>query len=80
VSKFLSKSSAPALALLALTLLKVSSACAQPHEHYHTNHWVFDGRYHHDHYYPRVGYSVRTLPAGYVVVKYRGGPFYSTVK
>jgi len=57
-------------------VLSVASASAQPHERYRTKHWVFDNRFHHDHYYPRIGYRVGVLPAGYVVVKYRTGPFY----
>jgi hypothetical protein len=76
MNKLLSKSSLGAVAFLALALLRMSIAYAQPHERYHTNHWVFDDRFHHDHYYPRVGYTVHALPPGYVVVKYQGGPFY----
>ena len=72
----LSKSSAGAVVFLALALLRVGSVYAEPHERYHTKHWVFDDRFHHGHYYPRIGYTVRALPAGYVVVNYQTGPFY----
>jgi hypothetical protein len=35
------------------------------------------GRYdRHSHYYPYRGYSVRSLPRGYVTVSYRTGPYY----
>ncbi len=45
-------------------------------ERYRTPHWVFDNRFHHNHYYPQVGYSVTALPVGHVVVAFRGGPFF----
>jgi Family of unknown function (DUF6515) len=38
--------------------------------------WRWDDRFHHAHYYPRIGYRIRVLPRRYVVVEYRGGPFY----
>lgn len=43
---------------------------------YHTQHWVFDSRFHHNHYYPRPGYSVNVLPAGHISVNFRGAPFF----
>jgi hypothetical protein len=56
------------------------------HEHYRTPHVEFDDRFHHDHYYPRVGYDVAALPAGYIVTRPPVGivvpvlpPAYSTV-
>jgi len=39
---------------------------------YHTDHWVFDDRYHHGHYYPRIGYSVTVLPSGYLTLGFGG--------
>jgi hypothetical protein len=46
------------------------------HEPYHTDHWVYDDRFHHNHYYPRVGYSVTVLPAGHIALTFRGSPFF----
>jgi hypothetical protein len=55
-------------------------AHAQRREHererYHTPHWVFDDRFHHNHYYPTLGYSVSVLPAGNVALTFRGGGRY----
>jgi hypothetical protein len=58
----------------------VSSAYAQGHERreherapYHTPHWVLDDRFHHNHYYPALGYSVVALPQGSLAVSFRGG-------
>src|SRR4051812_29816146 len=45
-------------------------------EHYRTPHVVYDNRFNHNHYYPRVGYAVSALPAGRVVVRFGGAPFY----
>ncbi|CAN5137624.1 hypothetical protein BH09PSE6_BH09PSE6_15480 [soil metagenome] len=38
--------------------------------------FVLDARYHHDHYYPRPGYTVGALPGGAVAVGWRGGNYY----
>jgi hypothetical protein len=76
MSNLLSISVPRALGLLVFALLGVSLARAEPHEHHRTDHWVVDSHYHHDHRYPRVGYSVHVLPTGAIVVTYRGGPFY----
>jgi hypothetical protein len=46
------------------------------HEPYHTDHWMYDDRFHHNHYYPRVGYSVTVLPAGHIALTFRGSPFF----
>jgi len=70
------KSSATAATVLTLVVVRTLSAYAQPYEHYRTNHWVYDDRFHHGHYYPRVGYTVRVLPPGYAVVNYRSAPYY----
>src|SRR4051812_20380734 len=45
-------------------------------EHYRTPHVVFDDRFHHNHYSPRVGYAVTALPPGRVEVRFRGAPFF----
>ncbi|HYR35494.1 MAG TPA: DUF6515 family protein [Burkholderiales bacterium] len=45
-------------------------------ERFATPHWVFDDRYHHNHYYPAVGYAVDGLPAGHVAIAFRGGNFW----
>ena len=64
------------LAALLSTLAVAAPAYAQRHEHervpFHTPHMVFDDRFHHNHYYPVPGYSMRVLyytqaPGGYVV-------------
>jgi uncharacterized protein DUF6515 len=47
-----------------------------PREHFATPHWRFDNRFHHDHYYPQIGYSVAALPAGHVAITFRGSPFF----
>jgi hypothetical protein len=45
-------------------------------ERFSTPHWRYDNRFHHDHYYPQIGYSVRALPTSRVAVTFRGAPFY----
>jgi hypothetical protein len=71
--------------LIAATALGASFAQAQPrgreherreHERFHTPHWVFDSRFHHDHYYPEVGYSLTVLPAGNLAITFRGGRYF----
>jgi len=68
------------VASLLLALACVSVAQAQPrrefHERYATPHWVFDSRYHHNHYYPAIGYGVEILPPGNIAVRFRGGDFW----
>jgi len=73
-----------AAAFLAAAVLSVSLAHAQERrerreherERFQTPHWVFDDRFHHNHYYPAVGYAVDALPAGNVVVNFRSGRFW----
>ncbi|MBI3370202.1 MAG: hypothetical protein HY017_00415 [Betaproteobacteria bacterium] len=71
-----------AAAVCAAAPLLVSSAYAQArhemreHERFRTPHWVYDDRYHHNHYYPSVGYSVQVLPAGHLVIGFRGGRYF----
>lgn len=74
------------IALLGALGLCTAAAQAQPrregrereHErpHYATPHWVFDDRYHHNHYYPAVGYAVDVLPPGNIAVHFRGASFW----
>jgi len=45
-------------------------------ERFQTPHWVLDDRFHHNHYYPAVGYAVDVLPSGNVVVNFRSGRFW----
>lgn len=48
-------------------------------EHFEREHhrgYILDRRYHHDHYYPPRGYSVRGLPGGYRFFRYHGGSYY----
>ena len=45
-------------------------------ERFQTPHWVFDDRFHHNHYYPTVGYSLSVLPAGNLAVTFRDGRFF----
>ena len=75
-------------AALAVALLFQSAAQAEPrhefrHEarerdrpRYSTPHWVYDSRYHHDHYYPAFGYRVRVLPPGHIAIRFRGDAFW----
>lgn len=71
-------------AAIAAALLCMSSAQAQERrfareherERFHTPHWVLDDRFHHNHYYPALGYSVTVLPAGNLVVNFRGGRYW----
>ena len=71
-------------ALLAVLCPFVSLAHAQARverhevrrEHFSTPHWTYDNRFHHDHYYPQIGYSISALPTGHVAVTFRGSPFF----
>jgi hypothetical protein len=78
--------------VLAISSLFAVAVMAQDHhdrdrrqERYRTPHWVYDNRYHHDHYYPSHGYVVRALPPGYTAVSFgngrlffQGGVWYQT--
>ena len=37
---------------------------------FETNHWRFDSRFNHNHYYPAVGYGLPVLPNGHAVIPY----------
>ena len=72
---------AKAGAAVAAALVLAAPAHAQhrgrePHERFHTPHWVFDSRYHHNHYYPAVGYGVAALPGGALAITFRGGRYF----
>jgi hypothetical protein len=45
--------------------LTPGTAQAQERHRYERNsHWVYDTRFHHNHYYPAAGYAVTVLPGG----------------
>src|SRR5262252_9589656 len=71
---------AKAILFAALATLAATSAHAQrrefEREHYHTQHWVFDDRFHHNHYYPAAGYVVSALPAGHLAITFRGARYF----
>jgi len=48
----------------------------EAHEPYRTPHWEFDDRFHHDHFYPALGYSVGVLPPGNVALSFGGGRYF----
>lgn len=67
--------------LLLLLLLAALPAAQAQHreiarERFRTQHWVFDDRFHHNHYYPALGYSIAVLPAGNIAVNFRGGRYW----
>src|ERR1051325_3758050 len=66
--------------VIAVTAVWYSTAEAQRREHererFATPHWVFDNRFHHDHYYPALGYSVAALPPGNVAIAFGGGRYW----
>src|SRR5438552_16657478 len=73
-----------AAAFLAAAVLSVSLAHAQERrvvreherERFATPHWVFDDRFHHNHYYPAPGYAVEVLPPGNLALAFRGGRYW----
>ncbi len=77
----------PLIAFTLLALCGMSSAQAdrddqhrdRPHARapaFHDRHWVLDSRFHHDHYYPRVGYSLSILPPGYLDIGFHNRHFF----
>ncbi|HTS54535.1 MAG TPA: DUF6515 family protein [Burkholderiales bacterium] len=45
-------------------------------EHEFREREFLDSRYHHDHYYPPVGFAFGALPVGHVVLRYQGATFF----
>src|SRR3989475_10831375 len=82
---FLSRPGRMAAAFLVVVVC-VSSAYSQERrggerreiqrERFHTDHWVFDHRFNHNHYYPQFGYSIPVLPRGHIALTFRGNPFF----
>src|SRR5258708_7511317 len=82
---FFSRPARAAAAFLAVVVC-ISSAYSQERrggerreiqrERFHTEHWVFDQRFNHNHYYPQFGYSVPVVPAGHIALTFRGNPFF----
>lgn len=70
----------PLTGLVLISLLGMSSAYADRdhgrHPGFRDPHWTFDSRFHHDHYYPRVGYTLSILPPGYMDIRYRDRHFF----
>jgi hypothetical protein len=73
-----------AAAIAALVLMLTGTASADEHrerrreagEPYRAQHWIYDDRYHHSHYYPSIGYSVTVLPPGYLALNFSNRRFY----
>jgi hypothetical protein len=71
-------------AVIALALMLTGTAGADGHrerrhevgEPYRAQHWIYDDRYHHGHYYPSIGYSVAVLPPGYLTLNFSSRRFY----
>src|SRR5258706_4070374 len=45
-------------------------------EPFRTEHWTFDDRFHHDHFYPALGYGIATLPYGNVGIGFGPDRFF----
>jgi hypothetical protein len=75
---------AAGIVAIALGLMLAGTAKAEEHrarrhemgEPYRAPHWIYDDRYHHSHYYPAVGYSVATLPPGYLTLSFGNRRFF----
>jgi len=75
---------AAAIVTLSLALLLTGTANAQERrerrhgigEPYRAQHWIYDDRYHHSHYYPAVGYSIAALPPGYLTLSFGSRRFF----
>lgn len=62
-----------------LAMLFTALACAEErHDRREAGreHFRFDDRFHHNHYYPAPGYFVSVLPAGRLELRFRGDPFF----
>src|SRR5260221_2831788 len=49
----------------------------ESHEPFRTEHWTFDDRFHHDHFYPALGYGIATLPYGNIGIGFGPDRFFS---
>jgi hypothetical protein len=84
MEKLLSRSAPGIAVFFALIMVCASFAHAEERhgrreierDRYRTPHWVFDDRFHHNHYYPSPGYSISVLPAGNIALRFRGAPFF----
>jgi hypothetical protein len=76
VAKSIKAFTVAALALVSSAHAAGPYAREHERERFRTEHWVLDSRFHHDHYYPAVGYAVTALPPGNVAVRFRGEPFW----
>lgn len=66
---------------IALAALCATAYADPPRGHGHgpvfrDPHWVLDSRFHHNHYYPSVGYALTILPPGYLSVVYHDRHFF----
>lgn len=43
---------------------------------FHDPRWTLDSRFHHDHFYPRVGYTLSILPPGYLDIGFSNRHFF----
>ena len=46
------------------------------HEPYRAEHWIYDNRHDHGHYYPSIGYSVSILPPGFLSLNFSNRRFF----
>jgi hypothetical protein len=75
---------AAAIAAASLALVLAGTAAAEERhgrrheagEPYRAQHWIYDDRYHHGHYYPVIGYSVTVLPPGYLALSFGSRRFF----
>ena len=75
---------AAGMVILSLGLMLTGTAGADDHRDrrrdaghpYRAQHWIYDNRYHHSHYYPAIGYSVAALPPGYLTLSFGNRRFF----
>ena len=75
---------AAGILILSLGLMLAGTAGADDHrdrrrdvgQPYREQHWIYDNRYHHSHYYPAIGYSVAALPPGYLTLSFGNRRFF----
>ena len=67
-------------ALICTLVLAAVGAQADPRDHEHdrsiAGRMVYDTRYHHDHYYPAVGFVAPGLPRGSLSIGFGGGSYW----